>query len=170
MSDEYEISNLVGGPVGGNRLGRRLARAAGAVAMVLVPLVMHATPASAAGATNLRLQMTASPDTWLALQIFASVNLVGSSATSSRLSPVGPSELPRSTDWGLRLKGTKPRDVNDVDPMTFQSLGQKGPATLPQRWSRCAADHARSAGAGAVVPLLRPPHGPCRPRPYYLLD
>ncbi|MDQ6945966.1 MAG: hypothetical protein M3256_06755, partial [Actinomycetota bacterium] len=65
MSDEYETSNVVGGPVGGNRLGRRLARVAGALAMVLVPLVMHATPASAAGTANLRMQMTASPDTWL---------------------------------------------------------------------------------------------------------
>jgi len=51
--------------------------------MVLVPLVMHAAPASAAGATNLRMQMTASPNTWLGLEIFANVNLFGSSATPS---------------------------------------------------------------------------------------
>ncbi len=63
-----------------SRRSSRIGRVAGVVAMVLVPLVMHAAPAGAAGATNLRMQMSASPDTWLGLQIYANVNLFGAGA------------------------------------------------------------------------------------------
>ncbi len=83
MSNEYESSTVLGGPVGGSRLGRRVGRAAGALAFVLIPLVMHAAPAGAAGTTNLRMQMTASPDTGLGLQIYANVNLFGAGSSPS---------------------------------------------------------------------------------------
>jgi len=77
----YETSTETLRPTTETRFGRRLGQAAGALAVVLVPLVMHAVPAGATGTANLRLTTTASSSTSIGLTIFANANLLNSTST-----------------------------------------------------------------------------------------
>jgi len=97
MNRESETITEAAEPEGGlrSRIGRRVGQATGAVALVLIPLVMHAVPAGATGTTTTRIETNASTNTSLGLSIFANANLASSGAPltgSVTFSTFGPAD------------------------------------------------------------------------------